>query len=68
MALKSKLEATESNGDIDSLERAPTYDVSVSLSRLKKMTPIDIEFNDLTYTIPYGRKGMIMIVSIKLIE
>lgn len=57
MALKSKLEATESNGDIDSLERAPTYDVSVSLSRLKKMTPIDIEFNDLTYTIPYGRKG-----------
>ncbi|CAK9830397.1 ATP-binding cassette subfamily G member 4 [Anthophora retusa] len=34
-----------------------THDTSVSLSHLKKMAPVDIEFNDLTYTIPYGKKG-----------
>ncbi|XP_017760131.1 PREDICTED: ATP-binding cassette sub-family G member 1-like isoform X1 [Eufriesea mexicana] len=34
-----------------------THDASVSLSHLKKMAPIDIDFNDLTYTVPSGRKG-----------
>ncbi|CAK9794778.1 ATP-binding cassette subfamily G member 4 [Anthophora quadrimaculata] len=34
-----------------------THDTPVSLSHLKKMAPVDIEFNDLTYTIPYGKKG-----------
>lgn len=38
-------------------QREPTRDASVPLSHLKKMAPVDIEFNDLTYTIPFSRKG-----------
>ncbi|XP_076296280.1 ATP-binding cassette sub-family G member 1 isoform X1 [Lasioglossum baleicum] len=36
---------------------APTPDASAPLSHLKKMALVDIEFNDLTYTVPFGRKG-----------
>lgn len=36
---------------------APTRDASMPLSHLKKMAPVDIEFNDLTYTVPFSRKG-----------
>lgn len=37
---------------------------TVSLSHLKKMgSPVDIEFNDLTYSIPSGRKGSKIILN-----
>lgn len=34
---------------------------AVPLSHLKKMAPTDIEFNNLTYTIPYSGKGTAVI-------
>ncbi|XP_076239728.1 ATP-binding cassette sub-family G member 1 [Calliopsis andreniformis] len=57
MTLKSELEGTE-NGDVyEGSKRARDIDASMSLSHLKKMTPIDIEFHDVTYSVPSGRKG-----------
>ncbi|XP_017798137.1 PREDICTED: ATP-binding cassette sub-family G member 1-like [Habropoda laboriosa] len=49
MSGRSEFKAEEKNDG--------THDAPVSLSHLKKMAPIDIEFNDLTYKIPYGKKG-----------
>lgn len=51
MLTKSRLKTKQSNNGMD--------DISLSLLNSKKMASINIEFNDLTYTIPYGRKGMI---------
>lgn len=52
MLTKSELKVKQSNDGMD--------DISLSLlSNSKKMASINIEFNDLTYTIPYGRKGTI---------
>ncbi|XP_078036477.1 ATP-binding cassette sub-family G member 1 [Augochlora pura] len=57
MALKSEMEATHGELQLHRGQRDPTRDASVPLSHLKKMAPVDIEFNDLTYTIPFSRKG-----------
>nr|XP_033326604.1 ATP-binding cassette sub-family G member 1-like [Megalopta genalis]XP_033326605.1 ATP-binding cassette sub-family G member 1-like [Megalopta genalis]XP_033326606.1 ATP-binding cassette sub-family G member 1-like [Megalopta genalis] len=57
MTLKSKEEAMHNELQLHRCQRAPTRDASVPLSHLKKMAPVDIEFNDLTYTIPFSRKG-----------
>lgn len=48
MLTKSGLKAKQSNNGMD--------DISLSSLNSKKMASINIEFNDLTYTIPYGRK------------
>lgn len=32
-------------------------DVSTPLGHLMKLEPLDIEFNDITYSVPMGRKG-----------
>ncbi|XP_034187738.2 ATP-binding cassette sub-family G member 1 isoform X1 [Osmia lignaria lignaria] len=56
MPIKSEFKAKKSiDGTRECTKHAATQ--NVSLSHLKKLPPIDIEFNDLTYTIPYGRKG-----------
>ncbi|KZC09021.1 PREDICTED: ATP-binding cassette sub-family G member 1-like [Dufourea novaeangliae] len=55
MMLRSDIEADVKRDGCSKLP--PTQDASVSLSHLKRMAPVDVEFNELTYTIPYGRKG-----------
>ncbi|XP_076389834.1 ATP-binding cassette sub-family G member 1 isoform X2 [Megachile rotundata] len=56
MPVESEFKAEQSNeGTRECLKHAATQ--NVSLSHLRKLPPIDIEFNDLTYTIPYGPRG-----------
>ncbi|XP_043264536.1 ATP-binding cassette sub-family G member 1-like [Colletes gigas] len=64
MPLKSEFNAEGGNDGVhDCSKITPTHYTTLSMSHLKKMEPIDIEFNDLTYTIPYGRKGSKVIIS-----
>ncbi|XP_076227054.1 ATP-binding cassette sub-family G member 1 isoform X2 [Nomia melanderi] len=59
MPSKSKIEMTEGNDGMQlqrCSDRPPTQD-AVPLSHLRKMAPANIEFSNLTYTIPYSGKG-----------
>lgn len=42
--------------DHNILNKQPT------LQHLTKMAPVDIEFTDLTYSVPTGRKGMLILL------
>lgn len=52
--MSTKSESKEKQNS-DGMQNTP-----VSPSYSKITTPIDIEFNDLTYTVPHGRKGTII--------
>jgi hypothetical protein len=46
------------NGHADDLAKEGTnFHGNLALSYIAKMSPVNIEFNDLTYTVPTGRKG-----------
>ncbi|XP_053980636.1 ATP-binding cassette sub-family G member 1-like [Hylaeus volcanicus] len=63
MSLSSEFNAADTNDGIYENSKLMSTKATVSLSHFKRMAPIDIEFNDLTYTIPYGRKGKKVILS-----
>lgn len=52
MSVEAEFKLAQGNDGIDK--------ASISLSHLKEMAPIDIEFNDLTYTVHSGKEGTII--------
>lgn len=62
--MKPRIDAENAMQQELQLQRSspPTRESLVPLSHLKKMAPVEVEFSDLTYTVPFNRKGSKMIL------
>lgn len=57
--MDSNVNMSDNAGEKNDITKCKSYniDVSTPLGHLMKLEPLDIEFNDLTYSVPMGRKG-----------